>query len=119
MPSEDTTNRITLKEAAQIAHQILDDSERLRQESYAKEAAFERRRAFGEYGEAAILMMLDKGSGDPEMDDDGMSNADFEDKYGVSKQSINLVLWKLQIAIDKGDYTWRNEVYDFFTEILR
>jgi hypothetical protein len=86
--------------------------------SYETEAQFERRVAFGNYGLKAIMMMIDKGSGDPEMEDSGISNAEFETKYGYTKQGVNLTLWKLQIAVEKQDFKWRNEAYDFFIDML-
>ena len=108
-----------MQEAAKIALQTLDDYERLRQESYEKEARFERRRAFAEYGEAALIMMIDKGSGDPEMPDDGaLSREDFLAEYGVEKKDVNYALVLLDLAITKGDHNKRNEIYDFFTGIL-
>ena len=38
------------------------------------------RLAFSEYGEAALLMMVDKGQGDPESDD-GITTEEFAAKY--------------------------------------
>ena len=83
------------------------------------ESQFENRRTFAEWGEAALFMMIDKGPGDPELPDEGISLQEFQAKYGVEKKVVNFVLSRLQIAIEKGDYNTRNELYDFFIEILR
>lgn len=65
-------------------------------------------------------MMIDKGSGDPEMaDDGGLSNEAFLDKYGVEKKDVNYSLILLQLATDRGDFKKRNEIYDWFIDLLR
>ena len=97
---------------------MLSDEE-LKEKSYRTEAQFERRRAFAEYGPKALQMMIDKGEGDPEMaEDDALSCQEFEAKYGVEKKDVNYAFVLLEIANHKGDFTKRNEVYDFFIDML-
>jgi hypothetical protein len=87
--------------------------------SYATEAEFERRTAFAQYGEAALLMMIDKGSGDPEQPDDGgLTREEFEAKYGMTKAGVNFALIRLQMVLDDNNFEARNKQYDFFIALL-
>lgn len=80
----------------------------------------EEQQAFIEYGETALVMMVDKGSGNPEEDDNGaLTNEEFEAKYGVPKRDVNYALILLDMSNESGNVARRNNLHDFFISILR
>ena len=84
-------------------------------ESYEAEARFEQRRAFADYGEAALLFMIDKGCCDCET---GLSEEEFEAKYGATKREVNFALICYQFALENNDVVARNDYYDVFIDLL-
>jgi hypothetical protein len=116
MSSEPSKNKaLTTEEARQLSLKILHESEEQRKKSYEAEALFDQRRAFGEFGEAALLFMIDKGCSDCET---GLVDEDFKAKYGVSKRDVNFALICFQIALENKDFVQRNEYYDVFIKLF-
>jgi hypothetical protein len=113
MPSEQ--EKLTIQEARELALKVLNDAEEQRRKSYEAEALFEQRRAFAEYGEAALLFMIDKGCPDCET---GLSEEEFETKYGFKKREVNFALICFQLALEKKDIESRNNYYDVFIKLL-
>jgi hypothetical protein len=100
---------MTLKEAAEQAQETSRRLEQERLDSYEQEAMFERRQAFLRYGADALILggyiwFLDAPL--------------FLKRYGVSQEEAQTQLAKLREAIEKNDFTARNEAIDFFTRIL-
>jgi hypothetical protein len=110
---------ITPQEARKLALKVMEDAEEQRRKSYEAEARFEQAIAFSQYGEPALLFMIDKGcDGGGETCSQGLTEEEFEAKYGATKREVNFLLICLQIALEKKDYAKRNEYYDCFIKLL-
>ena len=107
--------KLSLEEARQLALKQANEAEEQRRKSYEAEARFEQRRAFADYGEAALLFMIDKGCSECET---GLSDQEFEAKYGATKREVNFALICFQLALDKNDIVARNDYYDVFIHLL-
>lgn len=113
MSSEPISNA----EARRIALSITEQAEQERTEQAEKEARFERLQIMDLYVNPALQMMIDKGTED-DLDDGAVSSEDFKTKYGATKQEVNYAFILLELANYRQDFMKRNEVYDFFAQIL-
>lgn len=101
--------KITPTEAIQVANEIADRAEEERRISYEKEAQFEARVAFATYAEDALLLFHDILT---------MTDEAFFDKYKTLKGTFVEKIAELEVAIREHDYQKRNQLYDYFIEIL-
>lgn len=81
----------------------------LKQESYSREARFELHKAFAMYGQGALLLCLHLGV---------LTDKEFFDRYKTTKEIVHERMAELEMAVMSGDYVRRNELFDFFIEVL-
>ena len=88
---------------------MITAEEQEQHDSYAKEQQFEKRVAFATYGEGVLLLMRDIMT---------LTEEDFFEKYKTFKRIVNAKIAELETAVKERDYLKRNELYDYFIEVL-
>ncbi len=68
-----------------------------------------RRKDFAMYGEDTLLMMHHLTV---------MSDPEFFSRYTTPKSNVQRMVAELELVIARGDYVRRNEIFDYFLEVL-
>ena len=80
-----------------------------KQDSHATEAKFELRKAFTLYGQSALILSLHLSV---------LTDHEFFEKYKTTKEIVHQHIAELELAVLNGDYVRRNQLFDFFIEVL-